>query len=191
MAVTTALVAAAAAALVTAAPLAQTAPPRVKKIGNAIREYKDERIQAVIAYEYSNRHHDGDWLLVETAVRTTDRLVYQRADFTLVTPDEKTIPLANQSRFIDEAPKVRRIQQNARVWSRSLDPYFIEKISQRFQLFALPGDGVITDSITTDRYGASFLTLYFASPTDGWPGGSYQLKIDNGKARAAIPVELK
>jgi hypothetical protein len=182
-----------AAALVLAATVlvAQTPAPKVKRIGNAIREYKDDRIQAVIAYEYSNRHHDGAWLLVETALRTTDRLVFHRGDFALVTPDETTVPLANQPRFIDDAPQVKRVQQNARVWARSLDPYFIDNIVTRFQMFALPGEGVVTDSITTDQYGASFVTLYFASLTSGWPVGTYQLKIDNGKAGAVIPIELK
>ena len=171
---------------------AQTPAPKVKKIGNAIREYKDDRIQAVVAYEYSNRHHDGAWLLVDAAVRTTDRLVYHRGDFTLVTPDEKTVPLANQARFIDDAQQINRIRQNALVWARSLDPYFTDKNNgQKFQLFALPGEGVVTDSIATEQYGASFLTLYFASPSDGWPAGTYQLKIDNGKAGAVIPIELK
>jgi hypothetical protein len=182
-----------AAAVVLAATVlgAQTPAPKVKRVGNAIRKYKDDRIQAVIAYEYSNRYHDGAWLLVDTAVRTSDRLVFRRGDFSLVTPDEKTVSLANQSRFIDDAPQIKRVQQNARVWARSLDPYFIEQIAQRVQMFALPGDGVVTDSITTDQYGASFLTLYFASPTDRWPAGTYQLKIDNGKAGAVIPLELK
>lgn len=178
-------------ALLTAAPIAQTAAPRVKKIGNAIREYRDDSIQAVAAYEYSNRYHDSAWLFIDAAVRTADRLVYHRADFILVTPDEKAVPLANEARFIDDAPQIARIQQNARIWARSLEPYFIDKISQRYQMFALPGDGVVTDSITTDRYGATSLRLYFVSPTDSWAAGTYQLKIDNGKARAVIPIELK
>jgi hypothetical protein len=192
MAIRTALVATAVAVLITAAPLAKTAPLRVKKIGNAIREYQDDRIQAVIAYEYSNRYHDGTWLFVDAAVRTTDRLVFHRGDFTLVTPDEKTVVLADESRFIGAAQQINYIRQNSRVWARDLTPYFIDRsISESFPLFALPGEGVVSDSIATDQYGPALLTLYFHSAARNWAAGTYQLRIDNGKARAVIPVELK
>ena len=33
--------------------------------------------------------------------------------------------------------------------------------------------------------------LYFESPDAHWSEGSYQLLIDNGRARAALPIELK
>ena len=178
--------------LVGVAPHAQTLTPNVKKIGNAIREYQDSQIHAVIAYEYSNRYHDAGWLFIDTAVRTTDSLVFHRGDFTLVTPDEKTVMLAQQSQFIDDAPRITHIRQNARVWTRDLNPYFVDKHNNaNFRLFALPGEGVVSDSIATQKNGASFTTLYFQSPAAGWPSGTYQFVIDNRKARAVIPIELR
>jgi hypothetical protein len=178
--------------ILTVASHAQTPTPNVKKLGNAIREYQDSKIHAVVAYEYSNRHHDAGWLFIDAGVRTTDRLVFHRGDFTLTTPDEKTVMLAQQSQFVDDSPRINHIRQNARIWNRDLNAYFIDKRnSSNFRLFALPGEGVVTDSIATETYGPSFTTLYFQSPTAGWPSGSYQLVIDNGKARAVIPIELK
>jgi len=181
----------AAAVLLGVGPQAQTAPPSVKTLGTAIRQYQDERIQAVVAYEYSHRYHDGAWLLVEAAVRTTDRLVFQRGDFTLVTPNETTIALASESRFIDGAPLIKHIRQNAGVWSRDLNTYFHDKTGATFRLFSLPGEGVVTNSIATERYGAALMTLYFESAAGGWPAGTYGVRIDNGQARAVIPIELK
>jgi hypothetical protein len=171
---------------------AQTAPPSVKPLGNAIRQYEDQYIQAVVAYDYSHRYHDGAWLLIEAAVRTADRLVFSRRDFTVVTPNETTIALASESRFIGGAALIKQIRQNADVWSRDLNPYFRDKNNRAvFRLFALPGEGTVTDSIATERYGAAFLTLYFESATGRWPAGTYGLRIDNGQARAVIPIELK
>ena len=100
--------------------------------------------------------------------------------------------LANESRFIDDSPQIKHIRQNATVWRRDLGSYFTDKTnSQRFQLFALPGEGVVSDSIVTQPSGASFVTLYFQSGAGRWPAGTYHLKIDNNKARAVMPVELK
>ena len=182
----------AAAVLASVVVTAQTAPSNVKKLGNAIRQYQDEHIQAVIAYEYSHRYHDGAWLLVDAAVRTTDRLVFDRNHFALVTPDEKTIRLASESRFVNDAPQITRIRQNASIWTRDLNTYFNDKNnSAKYRLFALPGDGVVTDSIVTERYGAAFTTLYFESPAGRWADGTYSLSIDNGRVRVGIPIELK
>jgi hypothetical protein len=179
-------------ALIAAVPLAQAITPKVKKRGNAIWEYEDDRIQAVVAYEYSNRHHGGAWIFVDAAIRTTDNLVFERGDFTLLTPNEKTVTLGEQSRFLDDAKQITKVRQNATVWQRDLNSYFIDKTTNAtYRLFALPGDGVTTDSIVTDAHGAASLTLYFESASRSWPEGTYQLKIDNGKARAVIPIELQ
>jgi len=102
------------------------------------------------------------------------------------------VMLAQQSQFIDDAPRINHIRQNARVWTRDLNSYFVDKHnSTNFRLFALPGEGVVTDSIATEKYGASFTTLYFQSPPTGWASGTYQFVIDNRKARAVIPIELR
>ena len=179
------------AALIAAVPLAQTVTTKVKKRGNAIREYEDDRIHAVVAYEYSNRYHSGAWIFVDAAIRTTDNLVFDRSDFTLLTPAENTVTLGEQPRFIQDAKQITRIRQNARIWNRDLNSYFVDKTTNTtYRLFALPGDGVTTDSIVTDAHGAASVTLYFESPSRSWPDGTYQLKIDNRKARAVIPIEL-
>jgi hypothetical protein len=101
------------------------------------------------------------------------------------------IALASESRFIDDAPQIKQIRQNAGVWSRDLHTYFHDKNSATFRLFSLPGEGVITNSIATEPYSAAFVTLYFESAAGGWPAGTYGVRIDNGQAQAVIPIELK
>jgi hypothetical protein len=163
----------------------------VKKLGNAIVEFRDPSAQAMIAYEYSNRFHSDKWLMIDAAIRTKDHLKFDRTAFTLTMPDETSIPLATQERFLEDAKTITAIRQNSRVWVRNLAFYFVDKQSAAFQLFALPGDGVVTSDIVTYTYGPALVTLFFESPDQQWKEGSYRLTIDNGRTRAVLPVELK
>ena len=173
-----------------AALLAVTGP-NVKKLGNAIVEFRDPAIQAVIAYEYSHRFHSDKWLTLDVAVRTKDHLKFERTAFWLTTPDERTIPLASQESFLADSKTITLIRQNGAVWVRNLAYYFVDKQSAAFRFFALPGDGTVTTNIVTNTYGPGLVTLYFESPDGHWKEGSYRLTIDNGDARAVLPIELK
>src|SRR5213595_1434424 len=100
--------------------------PNVKKLGNAIVQYRDADMQSVAAYEYSHRFHDEGWLMIDVAVRTKERLSFRIGDFTLVTPGGTTIPLATEQSFIEHPQQIQRIAQNARVWKRDLTSYFVD-----------------------------------------------------------------
>jgi hypothetical protein len=179
------------AAAIGAGVLLLAADPGVKKLGNAIVEYRDKQIHAIAAYEYSNRKHDGPWLMLDVAIVTNERLSFGRTDFSLVTPDGLPIPVATQRQFIDDAQQVRSVRQNARIWNRDLSGYFVEPQTTKFQFVALPGDGVVTDSLVTWEHGITFVTLFFNSPEGHWNSGKYSLVADNGRARALLPIELK
>ena len=165
------------------------AQAKTKKLGAAIVEYRDSAIQCVIAYEYSHRYHDGPWLLLDVGLQTKDPLRFSRDDFVLVTPDERKMRVATVARFIESAGQIKRLRQNAST-SQSVTPYFIDRESATFTFLSLPGEGVVSDDLVTNQYGPSYVSLYFES-MDGWREGSYRLVIDNGHARAELPVELK
>jgi hypothetical protein len=178
--------------LIGAAPLAETSlPPNVKKLGTAIVEYRDAQMHAAVAYEYSHRYHDGAWLFVDAAVRTAERLTFHRSDFRLVTSNETGVGLASEEAYLADAPRITLIRQNAGIWNRSLSSYFTDGSAASFQFFALPGESVVTDSIVTNTYGPALVTLYFKSAESHWPEGTYHLRIDNGRARAELPIVLK
>jgi hypothetical protein len=175
-----------------AAVLSVTTAPNVKKLGNAITEFRDPSIQAIVAYEYSHRYHDDKWLMIDAGIRTKDFLKFERMHFSMTMPDGTRIPLASQERFLDAAAVITKIRQNARVWQRELTPYFHgNPDASSFRLFAFPAEGVISGDIVTETYGPALLTLYFESPDPQWKEGSYTLTIDNGKAKAVLPIELK
>jgi hypothetical protein len=179
------------AAVLGAGILLLAAEPGVKKLGNAIIEYRDKQIHAVAAYEYSSRQHDTAWLMFDVAIVTAERLTFDRTDFSLVTPDGLPIPVAPQRQFVEDPKQIRNVRQNATIWKRDLSTYFVEPQMTKFQFVALPGDGVVTDSIVTWEHGVTFVTLFFNSPEGRWNGGTYSLIADNGRARAALPIELK
>jgi len=123
--------------------------------------------------------------MFDVAVRTKERLSFRLGDFRLVTPGGTTIPLATEESFVEHPRQIQRIAQNARIWKRDLTSYFVDTNRATFKFFALPGEGVVTNVISTYTYGPALVTLYFQSPDTHWPEGSYQLVIDNGRARAA------
>jgi hypothetical protein len=174
-----------------AAGLLAVSTPNVKKLGTAIIEYRDQQIHAVAAYEYSHRKHDGAWLMFDVAIVTKERVAFSRTDFALASPDKLSMPVATQHQFIDDAQQIRKVRQNAWLWKRDLSGYFVEPQTAKYQFLALPGDGVVTDSIVTWEDGVTLVTLFFKSPEGHWNEGTYVLTADNGRARAALPIELK
>jgi len=42
--------------------------PRTKAYGRATVLYEDGNVRAVAIYDYSQRHHDGSWILVQFGV---------------------------------------------------------------------------------------------------------------------------
>src|SRR5712671_605937 len=68
-------------------PLAQEQSfPHTKQRGRATVEYKDDILQVVASYDYSQRNHESPWLLVDLAAWTERRLILDRDNITLVTP---------------------------------------------------------------------------------------------------------
>ena len=55
------------------------------------------------------------------------------------------------------------------------------------------GDAVLMSRAGTAQTpnGAALLTLYFESRDGHWAPGTYHLSMDDGRARATIPIELK
>jgi hypothetical protein len=173
-----------------AAIFSVTATPNVKKLGSAITEFRDHSMHTVIAYEYSHRHHDGRWLMIDAGIQTKDNLKYERMHFAITTADERRIPLATQN-VSSTTRRQSRICCRTRRSGTPDDAVFRRHPVDGVPAVRAASDGVITTSIVTNKYGPALLRLYFESPDRAWKEGSYTLTIDNGKARAELPIELK
>src|SRR5262245_4507935 len=88
--------------------------PHTKPNGRATVEYDDERVQAVAIYDYSQRNHDGAWLLVQVGVALKqERGPVTRDSFSITMPGGRVVPLATQEQFLADAPQITKLRQNA------------------------------------------------------------------------------
>ena len=118
--------------------------PHTKPNGRATVEYRDEKVQAVAIYDYSQRNHDGAWLLVQIGVALRERGEVKRDSFTVVMPGGRVVPLATQEQFLADSAKITKLRQNARIFQREVLPYFPKSADGEFiRWFALPGEGTV------------------------------------------------
>ena len=167
--------------------------PHTKPNGRATVEYKDEKVQAVAIYDYSQRNHDGAWLLVQIGVALSERGAVKRDSFTVVMPGGRVVPLATQEQFLADSQQITKLRQNARIFQREVIGFFPKSADGEFiRWFALPGEGTVRDpAIIPSEHGVVIGDLYFKSPTLRWDDGTYRLVFDNENGHAELPIRLE
>jgi len=163
-----------------------------KQVGKAAVEYLDKSIHVVAAYYYSQQNHDSRWLLLETAISTTDDIVIHRKDISLVAPSGRQIPLATQQRIGEDVTRIEQLLQNASSVTHPVASYFAQRDRvEDMRLFRLPFGGVIHDEFVVDRDHVAVGRLFFESPTGAWDKGTYSLEVRHSKGTAKLPVRLE
>ena len=167
--------------------------PNTKPNGRATVVYKDDNVQMVAIYDYSQRNHDGAWLVVQTGIALRERGEIKRDSLSLVAPDGRVIPLASPEQFLAEAAEIRALRQNASIFQQPIGTYFPESADREdLRWFALPGEPTVrTLAVVPSEHGVVGGDLYFRSPTRRWEDGTYRLVFDNGTARAELPIRLE
>jgi hypothetical protein len=167
--------------------------PHTKPNGRATVEYKDEKVQAVAIYDYSQRNHDTDWLLVQIGVALSERGAVKRDSFSVTMPGGRKVPLATQEQFLADSAKITKLRQNARIFQREVIGYFPKSADGEFiRWFALPGEGTVRNpAIIPSEHGVVIGDLYFKSPTLRWDDGTYRLVFDNENGHAELPIRLE
>ena len=175
----------------TAAAAAQGEFPFTRERGRAAVEYRNNDIQVVAAYYYSQREHDSRWLLIQTAVSTARLTTIPRSAFALRTPAGREIPLATQERFGEDVGRVRLLLQNASTTRHNVTSYFNQRDridSMRF--FTLPFGPVVHDDFVIDAHRVATSDLFFESPTGAWADGTYSLIVRHEHGQAELPIVL-
>ncbi len=173
------------------ASAAISAQGRIKQHGRAIVEYRSDEVAAIASYEYSQRNHDGAWLLIELAVQATERIAIHRNQLTLIGPDERTYPIATQPQFLEDQRTLTRLMQNASMWRRPLDGYFATRPTvQSIRFFSTSG-GIISDSAVSNLDEVAMGDLLFKSPDAKWSAGTYRLVLKHEDAKAELPITLQ
>jgi len=164
--------------------------PHIKRLGAAIVEYRDTALHVVLSYQYSQDHHGSSWLLVDFGARSERRFVIERQHFRLVADTGEWFPVASERHFVESAPEITSLRQNAQVWRRDLTNYLGPERREPMKFFALPGEGVITTGAIVDREHNTLGELYFEAPGGGWGKGEYALLIEHPDARVKLPLTL-
>ena len=166
--------------------------PNTEERGRAAIEYRDDAIQFVAAYYYSQRNHDSVWLLIEAGVSTEERMTVHRDAIRLITPDGEELALATQESFGRDIERTRQLIQNAALTRHGAGSSFNRRPqSERFRFFTLPERGTVADDFVVDRFRAAFGDLFFEAPTGAWEEGTYMLVLEHEGVRAAVPIELE
>ena len=172
-------------------PADDDAFPRTKSFGRATVQYRDDMVQAVAIYDYSQRNHDQAWLLVQFGVALYQRAVVRRDSFQIVVPGGRAVRLATQEQFLDDGARVRQLRQNARIYQRQLLTYFPKSATGDIMRWvALPGDGIVRESLIPSEHGVAIGDLYFKSPTLRWDSGTHRLVFNHEKGHAELPIRL-
>ena len=166
--------------------------PHTKKYGRATVEYRHEGLTLVANYDYSQRNHKGFWLLIDVGAAAKDRFVLHRDNFTLVTPEGRTVKLAMQEAVIADSPGITSLVQNARTQRQQLQSYFSQRnVVEELRFYSLPGIRTVSDEAVVDNDRVAIGALLFRSPEGSWRPGTYRLALDNERAKAALPITLE
>lgn len=167
--------------------------PHTKQRGRATVEFKDDVMQVVAAYDYSQRNHAVRWVLIDLALWTTSRrLILERDHVALRTPSGSRMMLATQRRFLEDSSQITFVRQNATIWRRQLNTYLSPRAPlERLQFLALPGEGLAVDTALLDKDRVTIGEVFFEMPSGEWETGTYALVIDHLLARAALPITLE
>ena len=174
-------------------PADDNAFPHTKPNGRATVEYRDEKVQAVAIYDYSQRNHDTAWILVQVGVALAERGPVKRESFSVVMPGGRTVPLATQEQFLADSQVITKLRQNAKIFQRDVIGYFPKSADGEYiRWFALPGEGTVRDpAIVPSEHGVVIGDLYFRSPTLRWEAGTHRLVFDNDRGHAELPIRLE
>ena len=167
--------------------------PHTKPNGRATVEYKDEKVQAVAIYDYSQRNHDTAWILVQIGLALAERGEVRRDSFSVVMAGGRSVPLATQEQFLADSQVITKLRQNARIFQREVINYFPKSADGEFiRWFALPGEGTVRNpAIVPSEHGVVIGDLYFRSPTLRWEAGTHRLVFNNDKGHAELPIRLE
>ena len=174
-------------------PADDNAFPHTRSHGRATVEFQDDKVHGVAIYDYSQRNHDGRWILIQTGIAVQPRTTITRDNFQIVMPGGRVVPLPMQKQFLADSARITQLRQNATIYYRNVRSYFPRStFTDTLRFFALPGEGTVREeSFALEEEAVVLGDLYFTSPTLRWEEGIYRLVFDHERARAELPIRLE
>jgi hypothetical protein len=169
--------------------------PNTRSYGRATIQYRNQGVQVLINYDYSQRNHTTKWLLIDLAIASRQRFVLHKDHIKLLTPKGRELSVAPQEAIIADSAGVTKLLQNASVNRQPLLSYFSQRgggpvEAIRFQTFPI-GGGTVSPEVTVDDDHVSNGAMLFVTPEGRWEAGTYRLEINNAVAKVGLPVKLE
>ena len=166
--------------------------PFARNRGRATVEFNDKQVHVVASYDYSQREHDGRWLLIQIAMSAKKSMVIERDWIVLRTADDREFPLATQTRVGEDVGNVQQLLQNASTRRHDTTSYFSQRDRvEDLRLFRLPFGNVVHSNFVVDNDRVAAGDLLFESPSGRWEAGTYALVVRHEGGQAQIPVRLE
>ena len=149
-------------------------------------------MQAVAIYDYSQRNHDGAWLLVQIGVALRERGAVKRDSFSMVMP--AAAGAARHAGAVSRGlPEDHQASPERAHLPARRDQLLSEERRRRIHpVVRAAGRGTVRDpAIVPSEHGVVIGELYFKSPTLRWDDGTYRLVFDNDKGHAELPIRLE
>ena len=165
----------------------------VRPLGSALAEFKDQRIQVVAAYYYSQSNHDSPWLLIELGALGQQGMTINRRQIELVTPSGRVVPLSTQERWGADSKRNALLLQQAAPVRHKVDWYFRDWLGgTQLRFFVQPrGAGTVVEFVDLAPKELVLGDLLFESPTRLWDKGTHALVIRYDGSEAVLPIELR
>jgi len=169
--------------------------PHIRPNGRATPEYDHNDLHLVVNYDYAQRNHMTKWLLLDLAIASKRSFILHRKDITLLTPDDRHLPVALQEELLEDTAGITLVLQNARIWRRDLTSYFNERDggipNEQIRFQAFPLGRTVSDEVTVDRSHVTGGQLLFGRPRGRWDAGTYRLEVNTDTGLAALPIKLE
>lgn len=169
--------------------------PHTRPNGRATPEYDHNDLHIVVNYDYAQRNHKTKWLLLDLAIASKQSFILHRKDVTLLTPDDRHLPVALQEELLEDSAGITLVLQNARIWRRDLTSYFSQRDggvpNEQIRFQAFPLGRTVSDGVTVNRDHVTGGQLLFRTPRGSWDAGTYRLEVNTDAGLAALPINLE
>jgi len=170
--------------------------PHTRPNGRATPEYDYGGLHVVVNYDYAQRNHKTKWLLLDLGIASEQSFILHKKDITLLTPDDRHLPLATHEEILGDSEGITSVLQNAKIFRHDLASYFnqrnggVPNEAIRFQTFP-PGRRTASDEVTVDGDHVTAGRLLFRTPRGSWEAGTYRLEVNTDAGQAAVPIKLE
>lgn len=168
-------------------------PPSVKRLGQTVSQFKDEKIHVAVSWKYPTFHPDEKWIYIETWAMPAGNapVGIKREDISLVLPDGTRIKLPDQKSMTNGLPDIRRVLAVGEASRDPMSAYFWARQRLfRMGFHEVPATSIAFSFLGLGSRDAAYGDLFFENPKGKWEKGTYTFEIKSQGIEVKIPIPL-